>query len=278
MLAPYEVKTGLELLGEVVSWSLRKFSIQFPVLVQRLGEAGLDPNLARALSPRNAFSRACGKLRDGRVIDRVVEEEDTICFQFTAKSQGKDRLFEFWTETLVFLNKRTGRVTADIDSLAQRAQEELDRAMGERTGTDVSNLVQKVFEAGGDLFAIQGGCWFVPEVSRPLSDKVETFLGGLGQQLRRFPVPKGTKEGDRSVREVVVRGLQQHVLALREAIAGFGDSTRPSSFEKAAERIQEQRFKLEAYAELLSSQREELDRALDESNDLLRQKVEELGK
>ena len=75
---------------------------------------------------------------------------------------------------MLTLDKRTGRVTCDLPGLATLAQEHLDRAIEARTRSDVTRVIQKLFERHADLFAIrpQGGCYFVPARHGNFVDKV----------------------------------------------------------------------------------------------------------
>jgi hypothetical protein len=53
-------------------------------------------------------------------------------------------------ETLLKLEKQTGSVTCDLPGLAALAQEELDRCIAVRTGSDVTRIVQRLFEKQAD--------------------------------------------------------------------------------------------------------------------------------
>ena len=79
-------------------------------------------------------------------------------------------------------------------------------------------------------------------------DKVESFPGKVGGKVLRFPVPAGTPAGDRSVKEAVADGLAALVAEHRAAVTAFGSDV----LTRAAERIRQARFKLEAYAAYLA--------------------------
>src|SRR5262249_28344166 len=152
--------------------------------------------------------------------------------------------------TLLVLDKESGKVSCELEGLATLAQERLDEAIVARTGGDVTRVVQRLFDRQADLFPIrpQGGCYFVPAAHCSFVDKVQTFLGKLNGQLLRFPVPAGTAEGDRSVKEAVACGLAAMIQDHRAAIALFGEDTRESTLERAAERIRITRHKLASYS------------------------------
>src|SRR5262249_42683585 len=96
-------------------------------------------------------------------------------------------------------------------------------------------------------------------------------------QLLRFPVPAGTSEGDRSVKEAVACGLAAMIQEHRDAIALFGEDTRESTLERAAERIRVTRHKIASYSEYLSEERSRLEKDLAAASSELRAKVESLA-
>src|SRR3954470_6282072 len=95
---PVPVGAGTRLLGEVIAWACPGVSVTHPALVAALEAAGLDPAVARELAPRHAFSRACKKLSDQRIIRAVSEDAATVKFQFTAESREGDH-YEYRMET-----------------------------------------------------------------------------------------------------------------------------------------------------------------------------------
>ena len=266
------------LLGEVITWTCPGLSVAHSTLVEALVSSGLDPGVARELAPRHAFARACRKLSDRRIIRLVAEDATTLTFQFTAESRAGDR-YEYVMETLLKLEKQTGSVTCDLPGLAALAQEELDRCIAVRTGSDVTRIVQRLFEKQADLFAIrpQGGAYFVPAAHAAFVEKVQGLLGRMNGRLLRFPVPKGIPEGDRSVREAVAEGLAGLIAEHRQAVAQFGGDTRPDTLERAAAHIRTARFKVESYAEYLAEEKARLERELELAADELRAKVEQLA-
>jgi cytochrome c556 len=108
-------------------------------------------------------------------------------------------------------------------------------------------------------------------------EKVQSLLGRLGGQVLRFPVPAGTAEGDRSVKDAVAAGLAALINEHRQAVARFGEDTRDGTLERAAERIRSTQFKISAYAEYLLDEKGRLDRELAAARDELRAKVEHLS-
>ncbi len=275
---PVSVGAGTRLLGEVIAWACPGLSVKHTALVEALESADLDPGVARELAPRHAFARACRVLSDRRIIRPVAEDVTTIKFQFTAESRSEDH-FEYTLETMLTLDKQTGSVTCELPGLATLAQEELDRCIAVRNGSDVTRIVQKLFERQADLFAVRpgGGCYFTPIRHVAFVDKIQNLLNRVGGRLLRFPVPAGTTEGDRSVTQAVADGLAAVVAEHRHAVAQFGNDTRHDTLERAAEKIRTTKYKLTVYAEYLAGEKERLDRAVENAEAELREKVEQIA-
>jgi len=275
---PIEVAGGTPLLGEIVTWTCAGVTVPLPALVEALRAAGLDESVARELAPRHAFARACKRLSDRRIIRPVAETESAIRFQFTAETRREDRI-DYALETMLELDKKSGRVACDLPGLATLAQEELDRCIGVRGGADVTRVLMKLFERRADLFAIRpaGGCYFVPAAHAAFTDQAQAFLSRLNGQMLRFPVPRGTAHGDRSVKEAVAAGLSALVAEHAAAVEAFGADTRPDTIERAAARIRATQFKVQAYAEYLHDEKAKLDRAVAAAQQRLRARVAEIA-
>ena len=275
---PMPVRAGRRLLGEILAWACPGLSITHTALVAALESVGLDPGVARELAPRHAFARACRVLSDRRIIRSVAEDATAIQFQFTQESRSDDR-FEYTLETMLTLDKQTGAVSCELPGLATLAQDELDRCIAHRTGSDVSRIVQKLFERRADLFPIrpQGGAYFAPACHAGFTDQIQAFLNRVGGRLLRFPVPAGTSEGDRSVTQAVADGLAAMVAEHRAAVAQFGRDTRDDTLQRAAEKIRTTKFKLTAYAEYLAGEKERLEAAVDDAEWELRDKIEQIA-
>ena len=275
---PPAIAPGARLLGEVISWTCPGAAVRHAELVAALADAGLDAGVARELLPRHAFARACKKLAKDRIIRPVSEDQTTITFQFTQESRSGDK-YEYTLETMLALEKATGRVSCPLAGLATLAQELVDHAIDARTGGDITRCVKRLFDRHADLFPVRekGSVYFVPRAHAGFVERVQAFLGRVGGRLARFPVPEGTPQGDRSVRDAVAAGLAAMIAEHREAVEGFGTDTRRDTLERAAERVKQVRHKLSAYAEYLADERSRLERELAAAAAALRDKVERLA-
>lgn len=282
---PFRTEAGMKIHGEIVSWECGTGgNVPYATVLSALTAAGFDAKVARRMLPRNAFARATGILAEKRIIRKLSEDTATMRFQFTAEERdlSGDRL-NYNYEAVLTLDKVTGVVTsADSPALAARAQTLIATIADERTPSDVTRIVQMLFEfnADNDLFPVRkaGGCYFVPQRHADLLDRMERFLTDVGGSLRRFPVPAGTRQGDKSVAESVTDGVESLLAEYTARVGDFDADSRDSTLERHVERLNQVRFKIESYAEFLVESRDELMAGLEKARAALRLKVAELGR
>ena len=274
-----EGKLSQKMLGEIITWKIQGVAISHADLLAGLMASDLDCDVAKELAPRNAFARACSKLDSERIIRKIAEDHEKISFQFTreALEEGK---FNYHFESLLFLDKHSGNITSENLELEQLAKEEFGRCMEERTATDVTKIVQRLFERHADLFSIrdQGGAYFVPEIHHDFVVKVESFVRNIGGSWQRFPIPAGSPQGDCAVQEAVAHGLQAIIDEHLQAVQKFGEDTRPHTLHRAEEKIRITKLKIEGYGLYLDKKRSDLEESLQQALELLQSRMSFLMK
>jgi hypothetical protein len=132
-----------------------------------------------------------------------------------------------------------------------------------------------LFERHADLFLIrdQGGVYFAPEVHQDFVVKVESFVRNIGGSLQRFSISAGSPHGDRAVQEAVAHGLQGIIDEHMEAVAKFGEDTRPDTLHRAEEKIRITKLKIEGYGLYLDKKRSDLEASLQQASELLRSRM-----
>lgn len=259
---------GYELLGEIVTWTAGGEK-PYADVVAALKVSGLPENVAREMLARNAFSRACGKLAKDRLILPVDETDTAIVFQFTRKAFDADvREFSFALECKLTLTKATGEVSCpENPELAAEARRLLLDRQAARTPGDITTIVQRLFEREADLFPIrrQGGAYFVPHRHVGFTEKVGRFLDALGGAVERWPIPKGTPQGDKAAQAAVVDGIEGLVADHLAAVKAFDAKTRDQTWALRLKAISQTRFKIDAYKGYLADKVEELNQAVAEA-------------
>jgi len=261
-----------ELLGEVVTWDSRAAELDVQKIRDALTAAGLSDDVARDLNHRSAFSRATKHLKESRSIDKVKESKSgRITFQLTKKENTGDKI-DFSYETQVTLDTKTGDIDSDDPAIEAEARKLYAHAMQVRSASDITRMTQKLFKDNADLFPInptKGVAYFIPESHRPFTAQVQLFLSAVGGTLWRFPVPKGTGEGNRSVQEAVSTGLQAVLVELNEAVDNWDDTTREDTMKRGLEKFKTLQHKAESYAEYLQSEQASLLGKIDEAKQKL---------
>lgn len=272
------------LLGEIVTWDLRSQEIPLATIHDALRDSGLPEDSLGDLRPQTAFQRAVKDLKEGRAIDRVKTDNKSaiVTFQFTRKSLDEANLqIDFDYEATCTLDTSNGAIDCpNSPAIEAHARAMFAHALNHRTTSDVTRLVQRLFENHADLFAInpkKGVAYFVPEIHRSFSAQMEDFLSALGGSLLRFPVPSGTDAGNRSVRESVDAGLLAMAEELRVAREAWNESTRHATMEHQLQRLQIVQHKAEAYAELLGDRQAQTLALLAQHKAELIQKINEIS-
>jgi len=269
-----EGKLTQKMLGEIITWKIQGVAISHADLLAGLMASDLDCDVAKELAPRNAFARACSKLDSERIIRKVAEDHATISFQFTREAL-EDGKFSYHFESLLFLDKHSGNITSENLEHEQLAKEEFGRCLESRTASDVTRLVQRLFERHADLFSVrdQGGVYFVPEIHHDFIAKVERFVRNIGGSLQRFPIPAGSPQGDRAVQEAVANGLQGIIDEHLQAVQKFGEDTRPDTLRRAEEKVRATKMKIEGYSFYLDKKCKDLEASLQQASELLRSRM-----
>lgn len=281
---------SLKLLGEVVTFRAPG-PHAYASVKQALQDSGLDQKVLRERLPRHAFTRACKELEEGRVIDILRDDTDEMLFQFSKRHMTSDvdegEEFEYKRELKLVLNKTSGKVEARKTGkeseaklaakveMEQRAQKLLDEHMTRWSTSDVHGLACRLFRQNADLMPLPDteGVYFVPMTQQPFVSQVADFMTRLGGRVNRLPVPEGTQTGDLTVQQCVGEYLDSLVKDHDQAVQGLTLSSRPTTIQEQADRINQTRIKVEAYASYLAERKDELLRHVEEAKDKLQAKV-----
>ena len=280
-------------LGEIVTWDLPAMEVPFSTVRRALDSAALPPDTAGEMRIRTAFRRALAEYRKDNSIDAVkTADNDHVTFQLTRRSQADDRVtFDYNAQVTASLV--SGDITCGNSQIEDRAREMFAHCLEHRTTSDITRMVQTLFQKNADLFPLnrKGVAYFVPEVYRGFTGRVEAFLTAMGGTLGRFPVPAAQEAkpatadspaqpasagGERSVKDAVEEGLRGMKAELDATIAEWDESTRKGTMDGAVEKWQQIKYKVEAYSAYLQDRKDVLLTALQETRDALAAKVADL--
>ncbi len=265
--------------GEIITYDMPDSKeVLYSDVLDALRKAGLDEELAKEMSPRKAFSRACKELRKDRVIQKVVDEEDTITFQFNQKAL-EDKHIEYPYEATIELNKETGKVTcSNSPELELHAQDLLDAATRTRNSNDVTGIVKKVFSGNAALMPLnkKGVAYFVAEEHRPFVDKVEVFFASFGGRLQGFPITAGDERGKKSLAITIADFIDSELEAVNAELEELDVKTRSDTFAKKAEKIKLVNHRLSSFSALLGDELTRISEARNQTRDKLLAKFREI--
>ena len=156
----------------------------------------------------------------------------------------------------------------------------LAHAMQTRNASDITRLIQELFKSHADLYPInpqKGVAYFVPVAHKGFVAQVQVFVEAMGGRLWPFPVPKGTDQGNASVRDAVSTGLSTLLAELDEAVDGWDDKTRTATMDKVQSKYDQVAMKVDAYAEYLLGAQEGLMEKLQAAKSRMVDRIIELG-
>lgn len=240
-----------DLLGELATWEMGSKEVSLPDVRSALRMAGFDDEAIKDLSHVVCFNRAIQQYKKDRVIDRVEREGDVVTFQFSKKHLDEySSRMEYPFEAKITLNVQTGDIVCnDSWEIQQHAVQMFEHAKNHRVTSDVTKMVQNLFETQADMFRVNksGGVYFVPVMHRDFCARIATLMQELGGKLKRYPIAKGTEEGDQSVSEDIQAGLGGLIDELEGTVRDWSESTRTDTMMKAAERFQIIEHKIKAF-------------------------------
>lgn len=240
-------------LGTIVTWKSPS-SVDLVSLRSALTAEGFDPDLAKDMLPRSAFSRAARDMTEGRIIRKVEEDDTTIKFQFTKEFLDKQHSeIDYTKETAAYLDKSTGQVTASDQVIASLCNSLVKAHMAKRQSQDVTRLVQKIFlTQGGDLAALRdaGGVYFVPAHFYKLQQRTKRFLAAIGGRLNEFSL-ETESDTQASVAQGMAEYLNGLVVDFRNSCQNLSPDSRSFLQFRRMKEIGELRDKLEMHKDLL---------------------------
>jgi len=273
------LSNGQKMLGEIVTWNAKSDKEHsYTSVTKALSAVGLDPDVAKKIMPQHAFSRACKELEEAAIFDIVRNGQDEVRFQLTKKTLTNEE-WEYAKDTELTLNKTTGVVICKKKNLEAAAQKLVIEYMEARNTSDITKVVQTLFEENSEIFPIrdQGGAYFIPKEKLDFVYKVEEFLEKLGGRLNRFAIAAGSEQSNTAVKNSMADTILKVVKEHEEAIESFTLNTRADTMAAQGVRIKESRVKVEAYSHYLKERSEELLKVIDKANKKLKIKIDGLN-
>lgn len=253
-----------KLAGEVVSFKTKGVgTVGVDALRNLFVSEGFLESVVPDLPIGTLAKRALREVEDGLLVKQIQADGQTghPRFQITEEKEDADGELDYTKETVYTLDPAASVLANRADSgKTPRATAQLAITRDLRTRGDVRGIVKKLFEQSADLFCINeenGGSYFVPAEHFDFIDRVDRVLHNLGGEIRRFPVPKDSKEGKRSIQGSMTDWFERLVAELDDAAEKMKES-RPSTMKTHVERYNAAKLKLDAAVEYLGGSAVEL--------------------
>jgi hypothetical protein len=272
----------------IVHWKVDGIRTTQGRVQHALIEAGFDKKMSRERLPRHAWARAMQKCKDKQLVEVISEDDKVIRFQFNVKDKTGPRA-EYPFEAILVLAKKDGKVTpeevdgvvpANALKLAGEAQTAVLEATAVRNGRDISALIRRLMTAAKvDLHPACGTGMFVIFGNEDAIDNIDRFMKILDpakDRCTRLKVDATDKATEKSVGEAVAVTMEDLIAKYKKAVADMcaeDAKTRPSTFKKAAERVQEAILELNMYRAVLKDKAVKFDAELSALREDLGKKV-----
>lgn len=257
-------------LGDVASWKVPA-EVTLKELRAGLVRAGLDEGLASDMAPRNALRRALREMSKNRVIRKLKQDGEILSFQINQEKRENGHL-EFPYEADVELNVTTGALGGTDGSIVTQARTLLDEHLEKRVTSDLTRLVQKVFDSRkAALIPIreQGGAYFVPDQHHDLIESCRVLLKAIGGNLRTFSVRLGSEDTAASVAESMTDYLLGLIGEFNKSCEEVtGDSQKRVSTKRFSE-IGDMKSKLSCYRGLLRGFADQIETSINDAEKAL---------
>jgi hypothetical protein len=231
-------------------------------LREALKGAGLEKEsaLAKEFTPRNAFRRACRRLKEDKIIQQLNADEEggtEIRFQINNKVRAEGgESFEYPYSCDVKLDTATGALSSDDPAMEERARDLFKKAVKTYSGADVTNLTRKVIDRlfGKDqMIRISRGVFFVSVKHGDAVQKVDKFLQVSGARPVFFDVPL-TKQVKESITDAVDRHFDDVVKSYEAKIKEIeekGEDVSGRLLKSAEEDLKSISSAIKSYTEFL---------------------------
>lgn len=270
--------SSADLHGEIVAWDTPRGGGGIRLIREALHKSGLPTDVAPDLTWKAAFSRGVQDMKKDRLIEKVVDKDGVIRFQFTAEARNDERINHIY-ECSVSMDKETGSICCvESPEIEDDVRTRMKAAYIWRNSADITRMVHALFRANADLFPLnrKGVAYFVPVQHQGFVEKVAEFFEAFGGVFERFPVPKGRAAGDKSVQATVLAGLSSLISEAEESMSEFDETTRRGSSDKLVSQMEVIEYKIKAYSHMLGEAQGKLTGKLQDAKDRFARKIVEI--
>ena len=173
---------GMPVLGWLVSWSTRGFSIERDVLLKALAEAGIDEDFAKEVLPKNAATRATRQTAKGAdsFHRKVADESQKAAWIVASTEVAANFDAEFTTDTKVVYDKGQRSILVQGAKKAE-IMEAFERNKSTYAGDQFRSIVLRYIKrnCGAVTYLDTGNIYFIPAHYQADLKKIQVLFAAL---------------------------------------------------------------------------------------------------
>lgn len=269
---------GFPIVGWLVNWSAKDFSIPRNDLVNALRAVAIDPDIAIEVLPKNAANRAIKEKAKGKTTfhRKVADGEDTAAFVI-ANTEVDDINFDakFSTETKLKYDK-----TAKTINVEGSGQQEIKDAFERNKLTYASDQFRSIIlryikrYCSAITYLETGNIYFVPAFCKPELDKLINLFSHLGPNVRLTTKEEVDCSQVRQVLWQVTVGEIKHELdSMTKDLDKVGDEITERSFDVRLKKYEDLKSRVQMFEIAMETSASDLKTKLDGLTKTLRAKT-----
>lgn len=273
-----------QLAGEVVTFKTKGCGdVAVDTLRGLFVNEGFSSQVVPDLAPKVIAKRALRSVESDKeqIVKPIASDRTTgePRFQVTRETEDSDGELDYDKESVYSFDVAAKAIkNANNPDRAKEVTKKYVHAEATRTRGDVRTIIKKLFESEAGLFVINeenGGAYFVPSEHFGFTDRVERVMTTLGGEIRRFPVPKSSKDGKKSIQAAMTDWFERLIEELNDAAQAMTDDTRTSTLQNHVKRYNQAKLKLEAAKQYLGESTSGLEEKISDAEQEMKKRIEE---
>lgn len=269
---------GFPIVGWLVNWSAKDFSIKRDELITALRKVDIDPDIAVEVLPKNAANRAVKEKAKGKTTfhRKVADGEDTAAFVI-AQTELDEANYDasFTTETKLKYDKLSKSIVVE-----GTGKDEIKEAFERNKQTYASDQFRSIVlryvkrHCAAITYLETGNIYFIPAFQKESLDKLMNLFTFLGPQVRIIAKEEvDTKQVRQVLWQVTIGEIKGDLDSLTQDITKLDDEITERSFETRIKKYDDLKAKVEMFEMAMEVSATDLKSRLDNLTKTLKAKI-----
>lgn len=244
---------GMPVLGWLVSWSTRGFSIERPALLKALADVGIDAKIVKEVLPKNAFIRALRPFAKGaNKFHRKVADTDTTAAFVIAETKVNEKYeTEFLTKTEGAFDKASHNIKV-TGQKKKEIGEGFERNKGTYAGDQFRSIVLRYVKkyCNAVTYLPTGNLYLIPATNHTEFAKLQALFKSLKNVDLSFSEMIDTKQTRDMVGVLTVGEITSQIKKMKadlETLQEKGDDVKDSSLAVQMKKYHDLKTRVEIY-------------------------------